>query len=139
MTPLLDVVRQWLLTELLPNSLCRSAPGVCFMRRPVTGSFVLYPLVTVSALYLALPALAQPSRPAPVPAQIIWRTDYNTARKEAAEKGLPLLVVVGTDDCFYCRKLEAGPLRDATITALVGPNFIALKLDATRAPEIAKA
>jgi thioredoxin-like negative regulator of GroEL len=107
------------------------------MRRPVTGSFVLYPLVTVSALYLALPALAQPARPAP--AQIIWRTDYNTARKEAAEKGLPLLVVIGTDDCFYCRKLEAGPLRDATITTLVGPNFIALKLDATRAPEIAKA
>jgi thioredoxin-like negative regulator of GroEL len=69
----------------------------------------------------------------------VWRTDYNTARKEAQEKGLPLMVVIGTDDCFYCRKLEAGPLKDAGVANLVAGGFIPLKLDATRAPELAKA
>lgn len=109
------------------------------MRRPVTGSLALYPLVTASALYLALPAIAQPVTPAPAQTQIVWRTDYNAARKEATEKGLPLVVVIGTEECFYCKKLEAGPLRDANIVKLLAPNFVLLKLDATRAPDLAKA
>ncbi len=97
--------------------------------------FALYPLVTASALYLAMPVLAQPARPA----QVTWHNDYNAARKEAAVKGLPIVIVVGTADCFYCRKLEAGPLQSATVTSLLAGNFVALKLDATRAPELAKA
>ena len=115
------------------------------MRRPVTGSFVLYPLVTASALWLVQPALAQPARPAPPPlpgpaaVPVAWWTDYNAARKEAQDKGLPLMVVIGTENCFYCRKLEAGPLKDAGITQLLAGGFVALKLDATRAPELAKA
>jgi thioredoxin-related protein len=115
------------------------------MRRPVTGSFVLYPLVTASALWLVQPALAQPARPAapplpgPASAHVTWWTDYNAARKEANDKGLPLMVVIGTENCFYCRKLEAGPLRDAGITQTLATGFVTLKLDANRAPELAKA
>ena len=113
------------------------------MRRPAARSLVLFPLVTASALWVAQPAFAQPARPAPAPAAaptgLVWRTDYNSARKEAQEKGLPLLVVIGTDDCFYCRKLESGPLKDAGIANLIGGGFVPLKLDATRAPELAKA
>src|SRR6266545_57747 len=111
------------------------------MRRPVARTLVLFPLVTASALWLVQPAAAQPGRPAAAPAAppLVWRTDYNTARKEAQEKGLPLVVVIGTDDCFYCRKLEAGPLKDAGITNLLATGFIPLKLDATRAPDLAKA
>lgn len=110
------------------------------MRRPVAHSFVLFPLVTASALWLVQPAAAQPARPAPAPAPpLVWRTDYNAARKEAQEKGLPLVVVIGSEDCFYCRKLEAGPLKDAGVANLLATNFIPLKLDATRAPDLAKA
>ena len=111
------------------------------MRRPVTSSLALFPLVTASALWLVQPAHAQPlPKPAaPAPAKVAWWTDYNAARKEAHEKGLPLVVVIGTDDCFYCRKLEAGPLKDAGINVLLAGGYVALKLDATRAPEIAKA
>lgn len=107
------------------------------MRRPV-NLFALYPLVTASALYLAMPAMAQPPRPSPA-AQVAWRVDYNAARKEASEKGLPLLIVIGTEDCFYCRKLEGGPLKNPAVTNLLAGNFVALKLDANRAPELAKA
>jgi thioredoxin-like negative regulator of GroEL len=110
------------------------------MRYPVTPTLALFPLITVAALTLTMPAKAQPPRPAaPAPAQVTWRTDYNAARKDAQEKGLPLFIVFGTEDCFYCRKLEAGPLRDPAITKLLAGGFIALKLDATRSPELAKA
>lgn len=108
------------------------------MRRPA-NLLGLYPLVTASALYLALPAQAQPARPSPAPASVTWRSDYNAARREATEKGLALVIVIGTDDCFYCRKLEGGPLKNPTVTNLLAGNFVALKLDATRAPELAKA
>jgi uncharacterized protein YyaL (SSP411 family) len=108
------------------------------MRRPA-NLLALYPLVTASALYLAMPATAQPARPSPAPARVTWRSEYNAARKEATEKGLPLVIVIGTQDCFYCRKLEAGPLKDPAVTGLLAGNFVALKLDATRAPELARA
>jgi thioredoxin-related protein len=106
------------------------------MRRPVTDPFVLYPLVTVSALWLVGPAHAQPARPAP---QVAWWTDYNAARKEAQDKGLPLMLVVGTDNCFYCRKLEAGPLKDPAVVQQIAGGFVALKVDATRSPDLTKA
>jgi thioredoxin-like negative regulator of GroEL len=70
---------------------------------------------------------------------MVWRTDYNAARKEAQEKGLPLLLVVGTEDCFYCRKLEATTMRDPVINGLIANGFIAVKLDANREPALAKA
>ena len=114
----------------------RFAPGVRFMRCLVTRALVLFPLVTVAALGSVRPAAAQP--PAR-PAAVTWHTDYNTARKEAQSKGLPLIVVIGTADCFYCRKLESGPLKDPTVAGLLADGFVALKLDATQAPDIAKA
>ena len=70
---------------------------------------------------------------------VVWRTDYNTARKEAQEKGLPLFVVVGTDDCFYCRKLESVAFRNEGVAALLSGAFVPLKIDATREPALAKA
>ena len=70
---------------------------------------------------------------------IPWRTDYNAARKEAEEKGLPLFVEVGTEACFYCRKLESGPFRDPTIRKLLEKEFIPLKIDANREPMLARA
>lgn len=76
-------------------------------------------------------------RPAVDP--IGWETDYNTARKRAAAKGLPLFVVIGTEQCYYCRKLESGPLRDPQLTAHLQRHFVLLKIDAHREPELARA
>lgn len=69
----------------------------------------------------------------------VWRTDYNAARKEAADKGLPLCVVVGSENCFYCKKLEAGPLRDPAVATQLTTNYIPLKIDATAEPALARA
>jgi thioredoxin-like negative regulator of GroEL len=64
--------------------------------------------------------------------EISWRTDYNQARHEATEKGLPLIVEFSTEDCFWCRKLEETTLRDATVSRLISSKFVALKADARR-------
>ncbi len=97
----------------------------------IRPTVLLLPLITAAAL--ALPGAAAAAEP------IVWRTDYNSARKEAIEKGQSLCVVIGTDNCFYCRKLEGGPLRDPVINAHLTTNFIPLKLDANKEPALAKA
>lgn len=101
------------------------------MRVSATCPLILLPLVTTAVL--ALP------RTAPAADPVVWRTDYNAARKEAADKGLPLFVVVGTDNCYYCKKLEAGPCRDTNVVGQLSQNFIPLKLDASREPNLARA
>jgi len=70
---------------------------------------------------------------------IAWRADYASARKEADAKKLPLLVVIGTQDCFYCRKLESNTFADPAIAALINAKMIPLKIDATKDPEFARA
>ena len=70
---------------------------------------------------------------------ISWRTDYPAARKEAETKKLPLLVVIGSQDCVYCRKLESHTFADPDIVAFINAKFIPLKIDATKDPEFAKA
>lgn len=68
-----------------------------------------------------------------------WETDYNTARKRAADHGLPLFVVIGTQNCYYCRKLENGPLRDPQLSTHLQRHFVLLKIDAHREPELTRA
>src|SRR5262245_39447253 len=101
------------------------------MRVSVTRHAVLLPLAT--AAVLALAADAHATDPG------VWRTDYNAARREAVERGLPIFVVIGTEDCFYCRKLEAGPFRDPAVIAQFAHNYIPLKIDAGKEPNLAKA
>jgi thioredoxin-related protein len=64
--------------------------------------------------------------------EIQWRTDYNAARKESLEKGLPLFLDIGTENCFWCKKLEATTFREPAITGLLNTRFIALHVDANR-------
>lgn len=70
---------------------------------------------------------------------IRWRADYNAARKEAQEKGLPLMVEVGTEECFYCKKQDATTFRDPDVVALVNARFVPVKVDANRDPAFAQA
>jgi thioredoxin-related protein len=101
------------------------------MRHFASRPLGLFPLVTAAALALAAPAVADDG--------VMWRTDYTAARKEAAQKGLPIFIVVSTDNCFYCRKLEAGPLRDPIVLTQLRDNFIPLKLDGNRDANLARA
>jgi thioredoxin-related protein len=101
------------------------------MRVIVSRSVLLLPLVTAAVLGVAAGASAADP--------VTWRTDYNAARREASDRGLPLFVVIGTDNCYYCKKLEAGPFRDPAVLAQLADNFIPLKVDANRDPTLARA
>ena len=101
------------------------------MHAPSTRPVVRFSLLILAVAWLAAPASAADP--------IKWRTDYNTARKEAQEKGRPLLVVIGTDECFYCRKLEKNTFTDPVVAAQLVGDFVPLKIDANREPTLAKA
>lgn len=68
-----------------------------------------------------------------------WRTDYNKARQEAIEKNRPLLLDFGTENCFYCKKLDATTFRDATVAGILNRSFIPLKIDAGKDAALADA
>jgi thioredoxin-like negative regulator of GroEL len=75
--------------------------------------------------------LAACARPASAQS-VQWRTDYNSARKEATEKGRPLLLDFGTEGCMWCKKLDLTTFRDPGLVKLLNENFIALRIDADR-------
>jgi tetratricopeptide (TPR) repeat protein len=71
--------------------------------------------------------------------EIQWRRDYNEARREATEKGKPLLLDFGTENCFWCKKLDATTFRESDIVSAVNERFIPLKIDAQRSVALAEA
>ena len=91
------------------------------------------------ARFVGLSILLAGAVPASGADPITWRTDYASARKEADAKKLPLLVVIGSQDCVYCRKLESHTFADPAVAAMVNAKMIPLKIDATRDPDFARA
>jgi thioredoxin-related protein/outer membrane protein assembly factor BamD (BamD/ComL family) len=83
-------------------------------------------LLTVSLL---LPRLAAGQ-------EVKWRHDYNAARREAEEKGRPLVLDFGTQNCFWCRKLDEITFRDPTVLQLLNDKFIPLKIDGERETQL---
>jgi thioredoxin-like negative regulator of GroEL len=71
--------------------------------------------------------------------QIHWRYDYNAARKEAAEKSLPLVLDFGTQNCFWCQKLDENTFSDPAVAQVMNAKFIPLKINAEREPALAQA
>lgn len=69
---------------------------------------------------------------------VSWRSDYTAARKEASETKKGVCLVISSDNCLYCRKLEAGPLQDPVIIATLRDHFVAIKVDAAREAELVR-
>jgi tetratricopeptide (TPR) repeat protein len=84
---------------------------------------------------LAAPVTAQPDGPAPVH----WRGDYNTARREAADKDRPLVIDFGTENCYWCKRLDASTFREPAVVRLLNERFIPLKIDADKEAPLAQA
>ena len=68
----------------------------------------IFALVAASSALGQAPALAQ---------EVKWRHDYNAARREAEQKNLPLVVDIGTENCYWCNKLEAITFHDPLAAA----------------------
>jgi tetratricopeptide (TPR) repeat protein len=71
--------------------------------------------------------------------QVEWRADYDAARKEAVDKARPIFLEFHTDECFHCRRLEAGPFHDPAVISLLNERFIPLRVDGNKSPRLAQA
>jgi thioredoxin-like negative regulator of GroEL len=91
------------------------------MFRPATNRFPAWVIFLVIFLGAVPCVLGQ---------EIQWRYDYNAARREAADKGRPLVIDFGTENCFWCKKLESITFHDPAVAGLLGDRFIPLKIDA---------
>lgn len=85
---------------------------------------------TAFGLALGLFVAGVPASAADPASAISWRTDYHAARKEAQEKGRPLYVVIGSDNCIYCKKQDATTFRDPHVIALLAKQYVPIRLDA---------
>jgi thioredoxin-like negative regulator of GroEL len=85
--------------------------------------FTKFLLLTTTWAYCQSVAFAQ---------DVKWRYDYNSARHEAEQKNLPLVVDIGTENCFWCNKLDAITFHDPVVTEAINSKFIPLKVDAHR-------
>ena len=68
--------------------------------------------------------------------EVEWRTDYGKARKEAVQKGLPLIIDFSTENCYWCRQLEQRTFTDAAVIALLNEHCVPLHIDAGRNPDL---
>src|SRR5262249_18549461 len=91
-------------------------------------------------LRLVLGVLLVLSAFSPVCAQEInWRSDYQKARQAATEHGKPLLIDFGTENCYWCKQLDARTFSDADVIALINDHCVALKVDANQNPALTEA
>jgi thioredoxin-like negative regulator of GroEL len=71
--------------------------------------------------------------------ELDWRQDYQKAREEATAKGRPLLIDLGTENCYWCKQLDLKTFTDPTLAAYLNERFVLLKVDAGRDPRLADA
>jgi thioredoxin-related protein len=76
--------------------------------------------------------------PVAVGGDVKWRHNYDRAYREAKRKGLPLLVSVGTQNCIWCRRLEAQTLKDPEVVQLVNERYVPVEIDADEDSELAR-
>jgi thioredoxin-related protein len=99
------------------------------------------PMTTTRRLTLAAAACALlllPPSSFLLAEDVDWRSDYNAARKEAAEKGRPMVLDFGYESCAFCRKLDATTFRDSEIIKRLNGNFVALRIDIQKDPTLAE-
>ena len=72
-------------------------------------------------------------------AGIIWLNDYETARKQSAERGLPLFMEVGTEGCPWCRQMDTATLSDSRVIARLKADWVCLRVDGKLNPALVNA
>jgi thioredoxin-related protein len=84
------------------------------------------PIVRVVSAWLILGSLAV----AAPGEEVRWRGDYAAARAEATRLGRPIVIVVTSEGCVWCRRLEQTTLRDDRVIRALNESTIPLRLDA---------
>lgn len=68
-----------------------------------------------------------------------WRSDYESAVKEARQQNRPIVLDFGTDDCHWCRELERTTFKDQSVRQEMATRFVGIRIDAMKSPHLAQA
>jgi len=79
------------------------------------------------------------SPPSSAPAGILWLSDYDGARKVSAERGAPLLIEIGAENCPWCRQMETVTLAEPKVVAKLKTDWVCLKVDGRKNPQLVNA
>ncbi len=74
-----------------------------------------------------LHAAALPSVPAQ---EVEWRLDYTKACQEAEKKNRPIVIDVGTENCYWCKQLDLRTFKDPALIVFLNERCIPLKINA---------
>lgn len=61
-------------------------------------------------------------------AEIAWNASYDTALSKAKKESKPLMVLITTEECRWCRKLENTTMQDEEIIARINAKFQAVNV-----------
>lgn len=59
---------------------------------------------------------------------ITWNSSYDQALLKAKKEGKPLMVLITTETCRWCRKLETTTLQDNEIVSRINASFQAVNV-----------
>ena len=71
-------------------------------------------------------------------AGIEWLTSPAAAAEAAEKQGKPILVYVTSDNCYYCRQMDAQTWKDSDVAELVSSTHVPLKVSARTNPEFVR-
>jgi thioredoxin-like negative regulator of GroEL len=109
------------------------------LESPTYGPTELIDMRTCVSLRLICLCCVWGSLPAAPAQEVEWRQDYGKARQEAVEKNRPLLIDVGTENCFFCKQLDMRTFKDPAIIALLNERCVPLRIDADQHPRLTEA
>lgn len=58
--------------------------------------------------------------------EVQWSSNFAEAQKKSLQEGKPLMVLITSEQCRWCRKLEATTLEDETIVSQINGQFSAV-------------
>ncbi len=60
--------------------------------------------------------------------EIVWNNSYDQALVKAKKEGKPLMVLITSETCRWCRKLESTTLQDDEIVSRINLSFQAVNV-----------
>jgi YHS domain-containing protein/thiol-disulfide isomerase/thioredoxin len=91
-------------------------------------------MLALAAMNIAV--LVGKTTPIPAGDMLAWRTDFTTAKQEAAADGRPLLVTITAVWCGACRQMQQLTLSESRVARIIQQSYIPVKIDADAEPQL---
>ncbi len=65
-----------------------------------------------------------------------WTSDVNAAWQKTLDTHRPMLVVVGSEGCSHCRRMQAETWSDSNVLGELSAGFVTARVDGNRQPSL---